>query len=796
MKNTLSLNGSWQLVGAQPGADWSRPDALVPEGAQPIMAQVPGEVHVDLLRSGLIPDPFYGTNADEAQWVEDKEWWYKRSFEVDEDFLIRQTFIEFDGLDTLATVFLNGEEVGRAENMFISHRFDVSDYIRVGRNTVAVRFAPAAKSDPTCLRKMQTAFGDDFSPRLVGAGIWREVRLVSHDLVSISDIHIEPEIEGAWANAWVFIEVENHTDDDQQVAASVVVTKGENREKIEVVDWISPFGGVIEAVVRIEEPELWWPNEMGEQNLYGCMVGLSAEGEVQDVAETRFGVRDVHFLEHGDDGEPTLALVVNEEKVFCKGANWLPADVFPCNVTPERCHDLVKQAKDANINMLRVWGGGIYEDPEFYRACDEMGVMVWQDFMFTGGTYADDPGFKKNVTDEVRVAIKQLRSHPSIVVWCGGRECDADLSQPAQNDWLYTELIPNVLRGLDRTRPYRASSPCPVDECNSWFRAFDEDYTLWRQYVEEQNGLFVSDFFAQGPPELPSLREFIPEESLSATGSETWLRHTSGGNVDRNIVDELTHRMMGEWDNMEQFTAYAGILQGEFIRAQIEHYRREKWATSGALFWSLNDSWPGIGWSIVDYFARPKPAYYFAKRACEPVIVSFKPVGDRVQVHVTSDERIRDIDGILQIGVMTFGACGFGVQEAPVKLSANSSAGIWESEPVSELFADPARQCLIAILQVRGEVVARGIYFQRPWSEMEFPQPKLLVGREQTSDTCHEILISADAFARNVVISNLPAEARLSDNYFDVLPGEQHIVKIENITAEQAKELKLNVWRR
>ena len=538
MKNTISLNGEWRLAGFEENqGNWAAPESLLPEGAIQAKGYVPGEVHVDLLRSGIIPDPYYALNANDVQWIEDKEWWYKRTFDVDEDFLQTKTFLVFDGLDTFATVYVNGQQVGEASNMFIPHRFDVTELVKLGRNAVAVKFAPTAKiaermdyskymgcfdTPRVNVRKMQCAFGWDWTHRFVGAGIWRDACLVSYDRVSIASIHVEPEIVGSYTNAWVTIEVDNYTTEDQDVAASIVVSLGEMSENIEVIDTVTPFGGVIEAVIRIEEPELWWPNGMGEPTLYTCMVGLQVGDEVQDAAEEKFGVRTLAIVEHNEKGDNVFTLLVNGEEVFCKGGNWVPADHFVSNVTAERYQELVKLAKDANFNMLRVWGGGIYEHPAFYEACDEMGIMIAQDFMFSCATYPEHDDFCREVAREAEIIIKQLRNHPSIVIWSGNNECE--MGYPPDAQWsgkkLFHEVIPNVLRRLDHSRPYRPCCPFGGEVGNdpsvgdwhggSWFSVYDGDPTKWRGVIEGEHGLFVSEFGTLGPPQAESLREFIP----------------------------------------------------------------------------------------------------------------------------------------------------------------------------------------------------------------------------------------------------------------------------------------------
>lgn len=832
MKETISLDGEWQLAGFDDAAaDWSAPDDGPPEVNIFTTAHVPGEVHTALLESGVIPDPYYGTNAEQVQWIENKYWWYRRTFEAQSDFAGRKVYLEFDGLDTFASVYFNGRHVGAADNMFIPHRFDVSGMVEEGSNTVAVKFDSAPKvlekMDTSGLfgcfdtsrvnaRKMQCSFGWDWTPRLVGAGIWRSARLVAYNSLSIADVHVDTEFEGATVNAWITIEVENHTTEDQQVLASIVVSIGDMREKIEVAEDISPFGGVIEAVIRIEEPQLWWPNGMGEQPLYKCLVGLQVEGEIQDVSQTSFGLRTIRLIERGDAGEFAFTLLINGEKVFCKGGNWIPADHFVSNISTERYRKLIEMARSANFNMLRVWGGGIYEDKAFYEACDEMGIMVWQDFMFSCATYPDDDDFARKIAREAEVVVKQLRNHPSIVIWCGNNECEMNYAPDQQ--WrgkrLFHETIPNVMRRLDRSRPYRPCSPfggktgndpsCGDLHRSSWFRAYLEDTPRWLHMIEEEQGLFVSEFVTQGAPLVESLRKFIPKDKLYPPTNEVWEFHNKDnphssrrdGLSHNQILIELTRRLMGDFQDVEQFAAYAGILQGEFIKAEAEHYRREKWNISGGLMWMYNDCWPAIDWSIVDYYLLPKAAYYYTRRAFAPVIVSFKQMDDAVQLFVTSDDRLAGVRGELQVGVYTFGAGSMDVQSIPVDIAPNSSQAVWESLPLSELFSDPARQCLAAALQVRGETIARNVYFPRIFAEMDFPQPKLLITREQVSDIKARMVISADDYARNVAIANLPEGAEISDNFFDLLPGEAHDIVIDNITPEQASALAINVWRR
>lgn len=708
MKNILSLNGTWHLK--------EQGDGMETE------ATVAGELHADLFHAGLIPDPYYGMNAGKIEWVAKKTWEYSRSFDVDEEFLLKQTFLEIDGLNAPAAIILNGEEIGTTEDISITYRFNISSAIHLGENTITIRFDPTAQKS-------------------AWIGIQDEVKIVSCDKLSIVNIHVETETEGAWANAWISIEVDNYTSMDQDVMASIVVNLGDNREKIEVADTISPFGGVIEAVIRIEEPQLWWPSGFGESTLYSCMAGLQAEGEVQDVIQTRFGVKNLKFPKLSEQSGIKRTLMINNEEIFCKGADW----VFTVNATDKRIRELLKLAKDANINMLRVHDNGSSESSAFYDACDEMGIMVLQDLLPEREIHTDDEESVQKVAREAHEIIARLRNHPCIVMWHGS-----------------TEIIPTVLHSLDNSRPY----------------LHDIDF---------------AEFSSPGSPDVESLRAFIPQDKLFPPVNEVWDFYSKGNSQD---LSDMTRKMIGDFSSVEEFAALSGILQGELLKVEIERCRCEKWITSGILYRMLNDCRPAIDSSLVDYYLRPKPAYYYARRAFAPVIISFNRFEDRVQLYVVTDDRLNGIEGKLEIGVISFNGGETEAVEVLVQLAPNSSGMFWESKPLEQVFSDPTSQCLAAVLNMNDKIIAQNVFFARPLSEMRFPLPRIIVQREQSEEGVFSITIAADKYARNVAIGNIPASARLSDNYFDLLPGGYHAVIVENATAEQVAALTVNVWRR
>ena len=672
MKKAIKLDGSWQAAELDTNfGDWSLPESLTPSDAAQINVQIPGAM----------------------QASEDKQWWYKRTFDIDEDFIQLSTYLEIDGIDTHAAIFINGEEICRAEESVC--KIDVGKNINVGRNTIALRFDPSP-----CV------------------GILRGAALVSYDAVSISDLHIETELEGGYANAWITLELENYSRKDKIVSASIVLELGEDREKIEVVDEVSAFGGIIDAVIRIEEPLLWWPNGFGEHTLYKCMAGIQVDGEVTDVCEKKFGVRDIKLVEQSESGAQQFTFMVNGQDIFCKGANWLP------DLGTKDVRDKIKLAADANFNMFKVSGGDIYDSPEFYDACDEMGIMLWHDLSSSD----------KQLTQ----GVKKLRTHPSIVAWSGT----------------------GVSETLKKYDHYRLFVPSPDFFCNT-IRHCPQNFGMLREIIETVNTPFALDLGVKGMPSVDVLKGW-----------------------------------MGEWNDEAGFVNYSYLLQSEILKAQIERFRRDKWAASGALLREFLEKITIEPSGLVQHDGRPKPAYYYAKHAFAPTAVLFKAVEDRVQVYLNSDDRFNNLNGRLGVGVFSFDSNAMDLKSYSVMVEANSSKLMWESEPISEIITDPQKQCLIALFEVKGKIVAQNVYFLSNPGQINFPQPKLLVSREQIDGTHHRMDLAANAYARNVVFRHLPPQARPSDNYFDMLPGEHYQITIDNITEEQAKKLAIDVLRR
>jgi len=808
MRRELSLNGTWQLACmAQDARAWEEAPA-----PYPISAPVPGEVHPALQEAGIIPDPFYGMQAKDAEWVEDKDWWYRCTFRLPEGFQQTQTFLEFDGLDTFATVLLDAQVIGQADNMFLPIRFDVTDRLGEGEEHVLeVRFTSAARvmaatdlegymahhsHDRIGARKYQAVFGWDWIPRLVGAGIWRGVRVVSYDRLAIHDMHVVPRADTGLVETAV--EIDNPTG---LTVNATIVARIDGRKASDRRVQFMPGRHVVHMKMMITNPASWWPNGHGGQPLYTVGIEVWSDNQLIDQDSRRFAFRDIELQLRDEAENPVFRFLVNGRPIFIKGSNWVPADVFPSRTTPERYRRLLELARDAGINMIRVWGGGIYEAPLFYDLCDELGLMVWQDFMFSFAEYPEWPSFTGSVAREARAMVRELRNHPSLALWCGNNECEMDI--PVDAAWkgkgLFHDLINGIVRELDPSRPYWPSSPYGGEKGRSseegdyhgepWFKALQFSMEHWHEQFDGDMGLFMSEFPTQGPPEVESLKHFIPQKELFPTDGPVWEWHDKDNEIRHEKIGMTSHQallvmisgMMGEPRSIEEFAEWGGVLQGEFLQAQIGHYRRRR--LGGAMFWMLADAWPATGFSVIDYYLRPKPAYYYARRAFAPLSLVFSLEDGRITAWAISD-RAQPVKGQVTISFITDGKPDPHTAEMPVAIPANGVVQVWSSMPPQDL----ARQWVTGSIEVNGEVVARASYFFTLFKYIRFPEAKLRVERSHVDETL-TFTISSDVYARTVVLANLPDTARAQDNYFDLSPGETRQVRVDNISTGDAERV-------
>ncbi|MEU0422487.1 glycoside hydrolase family 2 protein [Streptomyces canus] len=601
------------------------------EGGE-LPAVVPGCVHTDLLAAGAIPDPFLGRNETDLAWVGRRDWTYETELPPVDGH--EQTDLVFDGLDTVAEILLDGQLLGRTRNMHRSYRFDVTGM--AGR--LAVRFVsayaeaeavrgklgerPAAYAEPyQYLRKMACSFGWDWGPTLVTAGIWRPVRLERWSTARIARVRPLVTIgEQGLGVVELAVEVERaRVEAPLRVEASVGGVRAS-----------ASLDGT-EGVVRLEVPDvgLWWPRGYGEQPLYDVELTLLHKDRPLDVWRRRVGFRTVELDRSADAHGTGFTLVVNGERLFARGVNWIPDDVFPSRITRERYRERLGQAADAGVDLVRIWGGGIYESEDFYDACDELGLLVWQDFPFACAAYPEEQPLRGEVEAEARENIVRLMPHPSLVLWNGNNEnlwgfrdwgWEARLAGESWGEGYYLGVLPRVVAELDPTRPYTAGSPWsgswehhPNDPAHGTHHSWEvwnrEDYAEYRGEVPR----FVAEFGWQAPPAYATLARALPGEVLAAD-SPGVLHHQKADDGNGKLRRGLERHFAFPEGDFDRWHYLMQVNQARAVAAGIEHWRSHWPVCAGTVVWQLNDCWPVTSWAAIDGDGREKPLYHELRR--------------------------------------------------------------------------------------------------------------------------------------------------------------------------------------
>ncbi|WP_405900829.1 glycoside hydrolase family 2 protein [Streptomyces sp. NBC_00727] len=631
MKDITPLTEGWNLRYDQ---------ALLP-------AQVPGCVHTDLLAADVIPDPFLDRNETEVAWIGRRAWTYLT--DVSHDSAHERTDLVFEGLDTAARITFAGRELGTTRNMHRTHRFDATGL--TGRLEVCLTSAyeeaeavravtgdrPNVYPEPfQYIRKMACSFGWDWGPTLVTAGIWRPVRLEHWSTARLATVRPLVTVDGGRGAVEVRLQVERT---ESGTAAGLRARATVAGEEAEV-----RFEGD-EAVVRltVDRPRLWWPRGYGDQPLYDLAVTLYDERGALDTWSRRIGFRTVELDRASDERGTGFTLVVNGERIFARGVNWIPDDVFPSRITPERYRTRLRQAADANVDLVRVWGGGIYEDEAFYDACDELGLMVWQDFLFACAAYPEEQPLRGEVEAEARDNVVRLMPHAALVMWNGNNEnlwgfrdwdWEPGLAGDSWGEGYYLGMLPRIVAELDPTRAYSAGSPWsgswdhhPNDPGHGTYHSWEvwnrQDYAEYRANVPR----FVSEFGWQAPPAMATLRRALPGEEL-APDSPGMLHHQKAedgnGKLNRGVA---RHFALPDGD-FDQWHYLTQVVQARAVAAGIEHWRSHWPDCAGAVVWQLNDCWPVSSWAAVDGDGRLKPLHHELRRVYADRLLTLQPAGE------------------------------------------------------------------------------------------------------------------------------------------------------------------------
>ena len=651
---TTKLNGQWKLYGiTEESAAIRHPDELANTGIIPIPANVPGNVELDLMAAGQLDDPLIGDHIWQLAQYELYEWWYEKEFELEKLPEGRTEFI-FHGVDCLASYWLNGTELGSSDNMFIEHRFEVGHLLnRHGVNRLHVRLASvivsAAKErydapliswevewERLRIRKAPHSYGWNIMPRALSAGLWRDVELAVHEECEIADLffHTIPNsISDKSAGMFMVYQLELPMSMLNKLELRVKGHCGDS--KFEHQQAISFTAGML--YFHIQRPKLWWPRGYGEASLYEVEVELLHEGRKVAAKHEHFGIREVELIRSeitSDVEVGEFMFKVNGSPILCMGTNWVSADVFHSR-DADRLPHILELAKQLNCNMIRCWGGNVYEDHAFFDECDRSGLMIWQDFAMACAPYPQDPEFLEKMRMEAVAVVRKLHKHPSLVLWCGDNECDYYYKDPSTNR-ITREVLPQVVLQCDPTRDYLPSSPymSGAFKGSKGKAAMPEEH-LWgprdyykSSYYTEHKAHFVSEIGYHGCPNLSSINKFIdPDKLWPWHNNEQWILHSTDmkGNPDRNqlMADEICELFGEVPDRLEDFIIASQISQAEAKKSFIEMTRLSMWRRTGILWWNLIDGWPQFSDAVVDYYFGKKLAFHYIRRVQQSVCIMF-----------------------------------------------------------------------------------------------------------------------------------------------------------------------------
>lgn len=807
---TLELSGSWTLTRADDGST--------------LPATVPGCVHLDLRAADAIPDPYFRDNEDALQWIGRTDWSYQRTFEVEAGFLsAQQVILQCDGLDTFARVRINGTEVARTDNMFRTWEFDVKSLLNEGENAIEIYFESTFPyieerqkehflwhtgidrhrlTGGNWVRKEQCNYGWDWGPKLTTAGIWRPLRLVSIEAGRLSEVFVRQSHQGGSVALTVTVAAGEVTASD----AHVSVNLSYEGEVLHTLTLPASAAGA-SCDVTIDQPHLWWPNGMGEQCLYDLDAALIVNGQEVDRCSQRIGLRTLDIVRERDEWGESFKFRCNGRDFFAKGANWIPAHTFDGAVTDEVLRDLLQSAVDAHMNMIRVWGGGVYERDELYGLCDELGLCVWQDFMFACSAYpAHEDAFLENVRIEAEQNVRRLRHHACIALWCGNNELEQIEGiigdKPGEMRWhdyceLFDKLLGRVVRTLDPDRSYWPSSEhSPLGNRVGNGASTDPrwgDAHLWMvwhgrqpfEWYRTSFHRFCSEFGFQSFPHPVTVESFTNPEDRNIT-SYIMERHQRSPIGNFAVIDYLLSwfRLPVGWENTVWLSQ---IQQGLAIKYAVEHWRRNMPRCMGALYWQLNDCWPVASWSSIDYERRWKGLQYEARRFFAPLMISGveKPESQSIEVWVTSDA-VEPIEVTVVADIYAVSGEKLRTLKETTDTPINGSAIALTIDASPELEAHTQRGILVKLRLFRNdEVVSENLVtFARP-KHLALDRPTLTVTEETASDGTPVIVLTTDkpALWTWLQVENNP-DVRWDDNFFHVLPGERKVVRPQDGFAE------------
>lgn len=827
MYKTLSLNGTWELrdeILTYPLAN-ARKLSNLDNGWIP--QPVPGDIHQGLIDAGRIQEPLLGLNSFDCAWTENRSWWFRRTFaapdgwqEVDADEDIRVE-LEMNGLDAVAEIFLNGEHVGSHPTAFRPFVRDVKPWLVDGDNVLLVRLSAGVdyvteadtdacdgvrpgteagngrpeRGDPrrTFVRKPQYSWGWDWSPRVPTTAIGGDVTLRVLQAACSRDVALRPVRHGEEVLVYATVAVDQfHYYKTKEGTVTVTLTDAQGRQFSAEAHALLRSGlTYVELLIPIPDAQLWWPNGLGDQHLYKVETTLQVkDAQTNDYSTKDYTTKDyttfdygIRFVELDTDG--TFAFIINGKKVYAKGANWIPADTLYARVSDEKYDTLVREARDANFTMLRIWGGGLYERDAFYEACDRYGIMLWHDFMFACAPYPDHLAwFREEAEKEADYQTKRLRRHTSIVLWCGNNE-----NTWGFRDWwkektrggaqVYNYILPSVVQRNCSDIPYWNSSPYggdrpnayDVGDCHYWGEGTmnaDMQVRITPETYDVCPSVFVSEFGYIGAPGKETLLTYLDGAPFDRQG-KVWQHHNN--TFEKNTVDAGIRKHYADPDALtpDEYVLYSGLVQGLMYTYSLDAMHANP-QCGGNLFWMYEDCWGEVGWTIVDYYLRRKPAWYFVKRTYASLRLILRPVGDSEIRVVIANDTAESTTFDLEYGYVSFDGVIADVHTLAVEVTASSRM---ELVTFPRGGHDPAGGVWFA----RTEGVPLAIFRAMDYRNLQPVTCNLQLDVTERDGNVITVRVTTDAYAHAVHFT-LPEGATPSDNYFDLLPGESREIHV------------------
>lgn len=766
-------------------------------------ATIPGTIHTDVLNNKLIDDPFYSDNELKMGWISECDWLYQTKFDFNGS-IKNNVDLVFEGLDTISEIHLNNIRLGGTDNMFVKYRYNVKNILKAKGNELKVLFKSptryaadeekkygklpvALNSTRVYIRKAQYSFGWDWGPTFPTSGIWRSVYLEEWSDVKIENVTFNT-ISISKKTAEVEVKISVHSSDKKDLSIEISLSNGDTcfEQKIPITS-----SSNYKIKFKIIEPKLWWPNGEGEQNLYLLNVKIAQENIVLDKNQKNVGIRSIELVLK-EKNKSTFKFKINNRNIYSKGVNWIPADSFLPRVSKKKYSELLLLAQQANMNIVRVWGGGVYEDDEFYNICDELGLLVWQDFMFACGSYSENDDFIANVSEEITQNVLRIQHHACLALWCGNNE----------NEWIwyqekkisckkmlgykiYHKVIPDILKEIDPSHPYWPSSPFGNEnDPNSFDSGNTHQWNIWSRWIDytevkNDKSLFVTEFGFQGPANKATFEKYLPGKNRNIS-NQIFVHHNKQVEGPERIIKFLSGHLpiKTEWDD---YLYLAQLNQAFALKTCLEYWRTNN-RTNGSIIWQLNDCWPVTSWSIIDSDITPKLSYYFVKNTFASLLLYFIDDGSKIKLNLLNQNNCK-IKGRLRLTVVDT-ASGEIIKDSSSKVNINNKVLVEIDSVFRKNLPQDENWILTAVLfNESNETICRNYYLTKPWKHIRLKKSKLKLNAS-TTGIFTELILKSNCTV--FFIDLYHPHLTFSDRGFFILPGER--IKLE-IIGKQIKPL-------